>query len=172
MQVIPRPNSPNITDVPGREQPVWPPDKPGPGRSVQRRSITPASFCLCLAPVAALGGMVLGIRMGISQDFTLAPAHAHLNLLGWVTLALYGLYYRTSGRTGGWLGWTQVIAGASGAMLMAVGLGLYLASGDHGYFPLIVTGSLLAVLGMVLFLVIVALDVLTVESSHDTVSRA
>ncbi|RYI13820.1 MAG: hypothetical protein EON48_12275, partial [Acetobacteraceae bacterium] len=101
--------------------------------------------------------MVLGIRMGISQDFTLAPAHAHLNLLGWVTLALYGLYHRSSGRTGGWLGWTQVIAGASGAMLMAGGLALYLASGDHGYFPLIVSGSLLAVLGMVLFVAIVAM---------------
>ena len=36
----------------------------------------------------------LGIYMGMHEDFTLAPVHAHINLLGWVTLALYGLYHR------------------------------------------------------------------------------
>ncbi|MEN3376701.1 MAG: hypothetical protein V7604_2056, partial [Hyphomicrobiales bacterium] len=30
----------------------------------------------------ALVGMAAGIVMGIRQDFSLAPAHAHLNLLG------------------------------------------------------------------------------------------
>ena len=32
--------------------------------------------------VAALAGMALGIVMGITSDFTLAPAHAHINLVG------------------------------------------------------------------------------------------
>jgi hypothetical protein len=32
--------------------------------------------------------------MGIKQDFALAPAHAHLNLLGFVALFLAALYYR------------------------------------------------------------------------------
>lgn len=32
--------------------------------------------------------------MGIQQDFTLAPAHAHLNLPGGVLLFLFGLDYR------------------------------------------------------------------------------
>jgi hypothetical protein len=41
-----------------------------------------------------LVGEALGIWMGIAHDFTLSPAHAHLNLLGWVTLALYGLIHR------------------------------------------------------------------------------
>ena len=50
-----------------------------------------SDFCFVVAALAALGGMGLGIVMGISQDFTLAPAHAHLNLLGWVTMAIYGL---------------------------------------------------------------------------------
>jgi hypothetical protein len=40
-----------------------------------------------------------GILMAIAQDFTLAPAHAHLNLLGWVTMALYGLF--VTGQVGG-----------------------------------------------------------------------
>ena len=44
---------------------------------------------LCL-----LGGESLGIWMGANQNFTLAPAHAHLNLVGWVTLSLYGVAHR------------------------------------------------------------------------------
>jgi len=38
-------------------------------------------------------GMVFGIWMSASHDHGLAPAHAHLNLVGWVTMALFGLYY-------------------------------------------------------------------------------
>jgi hypothetical protein len=51
-------------------------------------------FCFITGAVAALIGMGLGIAMGISQDFSLTPVHAHLNLLGWVSMLLYGLYYR------------------------------------------------------------------------------
>jgi len=50
--------------------------------------ITAALLCL-------LAGECLGIWMGIAHDFTLSPAHAHLNLLGWVTLALYGIMHRS-----------------------------------------------------------------------------
>ena len=42
----------------------------------------------------ALAGMGFGVYMSIVQDFALAPAHAHNNLLGWVTMALYGFYYK------------------------------------------------------------------------------
>ena len=46
-----------------------------------------AQYCISVAAIAALCGMSLGIFMATHQDFTLAPAHAHLNLLGWVTPA-------------------------------------------------------------------------------------
>ena len=36
--------------------------------------------------------------MGATEDFTLAPAHAHLNLIGWVTMALYGTFYALAPR--------------------------------------------------------------------------
>jgi cbb3-type cytochrome oxidase subunit 1 len=39
-------------------------------------------------------GMLLGIFMGAKEDFTMAPVHAHINLLGWVSLAIYGVVYR------------------------------------------------------------------------------
>ncbi|WP_237214136.1 hypothetical protein [Falsiroseomonas oryziterrae] len=40
-------------------------------------------------------GVALGIVMGIAHDFQLAPVHAHLNLLGWTSLALMGLTLRS-----------------------------------------------------------------------------
>jgi hypothetical protein len=32
--------------------------------------------------------------MAASRDHSSTPAHAHLNLLGWVSLFLFGIYYR------------------------------------------------------------------------------
>lgn len=49
--------------------------------------IIAAAFCL-------LVGVCLGVLMGIQHDFHLAPVHAHLNLLGWTSLALMGLAFR------------------------------------------------------------------------------
>ena len=36
-------------------------------------------------------GVMLGVAMGASGDHTLFPVHAHINLLGWVSMALFGL---------------------------------------------------------------------------------
>lgn len=65
--------------------------------------------------------MSLGLYMGIRGDFTLAPAHAHLNLLGWVTMAVYGLYHRYVTRARNRLTWVKVACGAAGFPLMAGG---------------------------------------------------
>jgi cbb3-type cytochrome oxidase subunit 1 len=39
-------------------------------------------------------GIALGIVMGITNDHSLFGVHAHLNLLGWASLALIGLIYQ------------------------------------------------------------------------------
>jgi hypothetical protein len=48
---------------------------------------------LKLAILYLILGVGLGIAMGASQNFTLRPVHAHINLLGWTTMALAGLIY-------------------------------------------------------------------------------
>ena len=61
------------------------------------------SLMMCVGTLILLIGMLAGIAMGIQQDFTLAPAHAHLNLIGGVLLFVFGLYYRlvpAAGSTG------------------------------------------------------------------------
>lgn len=158
MKVL-RTASPYSIDVPGQERP--PASSLSRGLPLRRgNSMTISGFCFLFAGLSALVGMMAGMVMGILQDFTIAPAHAHLNLLGWVTMALYGLYHRSFGRTKGWLGWTQVLTGAVGAATIGVGLALYLHSEDHVFFPLVIGGSLLAFLGMALFLGIVVADLM------------
>ncbi|MBP7000190.1 hypothetical protein [Amaricoccus sp.] len=116
-----------------------------------------AYFCFIAAALSALSGMGLGIWMGMNEDFTLAPVHAHINLLGWATLALYGLYHRGVTRRCDALAWVQVGAGALGMPVMTGGLAAYLATGADAA-PLIIAGSLAVLAGMALFLVVLVLD--------------
>lgn len=55
-------------------------------RAVSATWLRPAVVYLML-------GIALGIGMGISGNHALYGVHAHLNLLGWASLALIGLIY-------------------------------------------------------------------------------
>lgn len=64
-------------------------------------------------------GESMGLWMGAAHDFALRPVHAHLNLVGWVTLALYGLIHRA------YPGLAQSrLAGAQCALAIASGIAL------------------------------------------------
>lgn len=49
---------------------------------------------LLLATLSLIVGVGMGIFMAGSHDFQLMPVHAHINLVGWASLALFGLVYR------------------------------------------------------------------------------
>lgn len=49
---------------------------------------------LRLAVLFALIGVGIGYYMGATHNFVAAPVHAHVNLLGWVSMFLHGLFYR------------------------------------------------------------------------------
>lgn len=59
-----------------------------------------ATLWLKLAVIYLILGVALGIAMGATENFTLRPVHAHLNLLGWATLALAGLIYSVYPKAG------------------------------------------------------------------------
>jgi hypothetical protein len=71
----------------------------GERRADRRLASSEAAFAaagtiwLKLAVVYLMAGIGLGIAMGASHDFAMRPVHAHLNLLGWTTMALAGLIY-------------------------------------------------------------------------------
>jgi len=47
-----------------------------------------------IAVLYIVAGVSLGIYMAASNDHSMHPVHAHLNLLGWVAMTLFGLFYR------------------------------------------------------------------------------
>lgn len=53
-----------------------------------------SDWFLRLAVLYLIAGVSLGLYMAGSHDHGMRPVHAHLNLLGWVSLALFGLFYR------------------------------------------------------------------------------
>src|ERR1700710_1082951 len=113
------------------------------------------SLMMCLSAIILLIGMLAGIAMGIEQDFALAPAHAHLNLIGGVLLFLFGLYYRlvpaagttTLAKVQGWLH-------MGGAIVIPAGVAAVLLKGPSVELAPI-TGSLIVLAAMALFAVIV-----------------
>jgi hypothetical protein len=113
------------------------------------------SLMMCVSVVVLLLGMLAGIAMGIQQNFTLAPAHAHLNLIGGVLLFLFGLFYRLFPAAGTTLlariqGWLHIV----GAILFPAGVAVVLLNGP-AYEAAPILGSLLVVGAMALFTVIV-----------------
>src|SRR3954465_13831671 len=96
-----------------------------------------------LSALLGLVGMGLGIFMGITQDFALAPAHAHLNLLGFVVMFLSALYYRAFPQAAASkLARYQVAISVVGAILFPVGIACVLLGGHDRFEPVVVTGAL------------------------------
>ena len=112
--------------------------------------------------VCVLIGMGWGMQMGASEDLAMAPAHAHLNLLGWVTMGLYGTFYTLTRETMSVrLAWANWIISALGVVILIPTLALFLRHGnDPAYIPMLVAGEILTVLGMVVFAISVARELL------------
>jgi cbb3-type cytochrome oxidase subunit 1 len=106
---------------------------------------------LRIAVLYALVAMVLGIAMGISQDHSQMPTHAHLNLVGWVSMALYALVYRQYPAAGqSRLALAHFWIANVGAVLL--NLGVYGLMADiTALEPVAIAGSLVTILGMLTF---------------------
>jgi hypothetical protein len=98
-----------------------------------------------------LVGIVMGIAMGASQNFTLRPVHAHVNLLGWTTMALAGLIYSVFPKAGGsWLARVHFWLLNLSLPVMMVALSLVLL-GRSGIEPVLALAEIAAALGIAAF---------------------
>jgi hypothetical protein len=103
-----------------------------------------------------LVGMSLGEFMASHEYFTLAPLHAHINLLGWVTSALYGTFYALTKDTySPRLAWINFILSSGALLVMTPLLYLILVTPDGGkiYGPFAGMAGGVAILGLLVFLV-------------------
>src|ERR1700722_5460594 len=113
------------------------------------------SMMMRVAVVILAVGMIWGIEMGIRQNFAMAPAHAHFNLVGGVLLFVFGLYYRLVPAAGDsvlakWKGWLHI----PGSILFPIGVAIVIGKGEAFIaFPII--GSLVVLAAMALFALIV-----------------
>jgi hypothetical protein len=103
------------------------------------------------AVVMVIAGMIWGIAMGISQDHSTLPAHAHLNLLGWVSLFLFGIYYHLHPAVdrsvlASWQVWIWI----AGTIILTIGVGL-VHSGHEIGDPIAAVSSLLVLADTLLF---------------------
>ena len=108
-------------------------------------------LCFRAAVLLVVAGMIWGIVMGISQDHSTMPAHAHLNLLGWVSLFLFGIYYHLHpaiDRSG--LAFVQVWIWIAGTIILTIGVA-QAHSGHEIGDPIAAASSLLVLADALLF---------------------
>ena len=103
------------------------------------------------AVVFAIAGMIWGLVMAISENHAAMPAHAHLNLLGWVSLFLFGVFYQLHpaidrARTA----MIQVVIWIAATVVMAIGVGL-VTTGHPAGDPIAALGAFAALADMLLF---------------------
>jgi hypothetical protein len=96
-----------------------------------------SSLSFQAAVVMAVAGMIWGIVMAVTLDHSAMPAHAHLNLLGWVSLFLFGIFYHLH---------PAIVA----TVVMTVGVGL-VHTGHQVGDPIAAVGSLMVLASMLLF---------------------
>ena len=108
-----------------------------------------------LSVIYALIGMSIGIAMAMSGNHDQTPTHAHINLLGYVSMMLYGLFYQTHPKAAeGKLAvahfWLSNIA------MVGIGVGLALTFGGMPEAePIAAVSSLVMIASMAVFATIV-----------------
>lgn len=110
---------------------------------------------LQLGVLAGTTGMLLGVWMGEAEDFTLMPVHAHINLLGWVSMMLYGIVYRAiPGAARGRLPTLHFLLNVASFVVMIPALTLVLL-GNRAFAPLLGAAAAALWVSMALFAVII-----------------
>ena len=110
-----------------------------------------SSLSLRAAVLFVLVGMAWGIEMAASGNHATFPAHAHLNLLGWVSLFLFGIFYHLHpSLDASRAALIQVGVWIAGTIVLVLGVAL-VHSGHAGGEPIAAAGSLIVLAAMALF---------------------
>jgi hypothetical protein len=110
-----------------------------------------STLCFRAAMLLLLAGMIWGLQMAISGDHSAFPAHAHLNLLGFVSLFLFGIFYRLNPAVdANRLAIPQVWIWIASTIVTAIGVGL-VHTGHAIGDPIAAVGTLVVFADAVLF---------------------
>ena len=97
----------------------------------------------------ALLGMIWGIQMSATDDHTLSPAHGHLNLIGFVVMSIFGIYYALTPQAAqSKLAWIQYGLVTLTVLMMAPGIVLAITANEA---TLAKVSSVMAVVAMAIY---------------------
>ncbi len=108
-----------------------------------------------VAPIYGLVGMTWGSVMGALGDHSTLIGHAHLNLLGWVSMGIMGAFYGLAGdRAPAPFAWANFGLSNLGVLSIVPAM-VMLTTGHQNYVPLEIIGDLSSALGLLTFFVAV-----------------
>lgn len=108
---------------------------------------------LKISAVYMVIGLIMGLAMGISGDFSLSSVHAHLSLLGWATMSIAGIVYMVMPRLSrSRLASLHFWGHNLGLPVMMVSLGLF-TYGHAAAEKAVALGSTIVLLSLLLFAV-------------------
>lgn len=110
-----------------------------------------ADYFFKVATIFLVVGIAVGLHMGISENHSAMPAHAHINLLGWVTSALFGFYYAVQPTKAEWrAAFIHFAVYVAGMVILLPAL--YLKYTGYPQFePLLALGSIIVAVGTLIF---------------------
>lgn len=110
-----------------------------------------STFAFRAAVCLGLIGIAAGVAMAASHNHAMRPAHAHINLVGWVSLFLIGIFYRLhSALDSSRLAMVQVGTWTLGTVVMVSGVAL-IYGGYPQAEPIAAIGSLIVLAAMLIF---------------------
>jgi hypothetical protein len=112
------------------------------------------SLCFRTSVILALAAAGLALWMTATHDFRALHAEVVLNLLGWGSFMLYGLYYRAAGAAASGLARLHYFVALVGVIVEAVGIA-GTEWGNPFFDPIRIIGAFIIAVGFVLFAIIV-----------------
>ncbi len=107
------------------------------------------------AVIWLLIGLAVGLQMGMSGNHTVIAAHAHINLLGWVTSSIFGGYYALNpAKANKRLAMVHYALYMLGLVVMLPAL-YFMERGMSQLEPVVGIGSLITFAGVLVFAVVI-----------------
>ncbi len=107
------------------------------------------------AVVFLILGIIMGLQMSITENHNIIGAHAHANLVGWATSALFGTYFAlNAAKAAEGIAKIQFGIHVVGTALM-IGALFLLLQGNMALIPVVAVASIIVAIGVLLFAYIV-----------------
>lgn len=111
---------------------------------------------LVIGAIYLIVGLIIGSWMSMTEQFVITPVHAHMNLLGFTLMSIFGLTYRLIPRlTHGWMASAHFWLHQVGVLIFVIFLYLLLSESMAPSMagPILSIGEVAIILGALIWLV-------------------